>query len=118
MRRIGLLSLSMLIALLFLAYPGNLQAQESGSALDVTFVTDVTIPDDTVLEPGESFEKVWRLKNSDASDWAEDFSLAFMEGDQLGTSDSQLLKEVVAPGETVDIGVTMQAPAEDGVYTS
>ena len=110
--------LSSLVVLVLLCWPASLVAQDAEGVPDVTFVTDVTIPDDTVLEPGESFEKVWRLKNSDASDWAEDFSLAFMEGDQLGTSDSQLLKEVVAPGETVDIGVTMQAPAEDGVYTS
>ena len=118
MRRIGLLSLSMLIVLLFLACPGTILAQEGEGALDVAFVTDVTIPDDTALEPEESFEKVWRLKNSGSSDWAKDFSLIFAEGDQLPAADSQLLGEKVAPGETVDIGVVMQAPAEDGVYTS
>jgi hypothetical protein len=33
------------------------------------FVTDVTIPDDTVLDPGESFTKTWRLKNSGTCSW-------------------------------------------------
>ena len=28
------------------------------------FVTDITIPDETVIEPGEDFTKTWRLKNT------------------------------------------------------
>lgn len=33
------------------------------------FVTDVTIPDGTIMPPGHRFEKIWRLRNSGTVPW-------------------------------------------------
>ncbi len=74
----------MLIAPLFLACPGNLPAEESESPLDVTFITDVTIPDDTVIRLGEAFEKTWRLRNSGGSPWPAGAALRSVDGEPLG----------------------------------
>ncbi len=84
---------------------------------DASYVADVTIPDDTVLQPGESFTKVWRLKNSGDCEWGAGYSLVFLGGDKMGASDTQPLEGVVPPGAEVDIRVNMQAPPEPGIYT-
>ncbi len=114
MRRIIILSL---VVVLLLVGPGTVLAQEKCTP-DAAFGADVTVPDNTVFDPGESFEKVWQLENSGDCDWTEDYALTFVKGDQLGGPAFQLLEEVVEAGETVEIGVEMTAPDEDGVYTS
>ncbi|MCI0730188.1 MAG: hypothetical protein L0332_26180, partial [Chloroflexi bacterium] len=44
--------------------PGAPAAEEVASCVyDAEFVTDVTIPDGTQIEPGASFTKVWRIRN-------------------------------------------------------
>jgi hypothetical protein len=115
MKRITILSL--VVALLVVS-AGAALAQEKECTLDAAFAKDVTVPDNTVFEPGEEFEKVWRLKNTGDCEWNEDYALAFIDGDQLEAPDFQPLEASVAAGETVDIAVQMTAPQEDGVYTS
>ena len=85
---------------------------------DMTFVADVTVPDDTVMQPGETFVKTWRLQNTGSTDWNDDYSLVFIEGDQLDGQSPQSLSQVVSPGHTVDFAVSLQAPQLDGIYTS
>ncbi|MBL8100545.1 MAG: hypothetical protein JNK81_15280, partial [Anaerolineales bacterium] len=48
------------------------------------FVKDVTIPDGTTLLPGETFTKVWRLKNRGTCTWSPDYMLVFSSGSQMG----------------------------------
>ncbi len=79
------------------------------------FVEDVTVPDNTVFEPGEEFEKAWRLKNTGSCPWDEGYKLVFVSGDQMGAPASQPVP-ATAPGETADVGVTMQTPRTDGAY--
>lgn len=81
------------------------------------FVKDVTIPDGTVLEPGETFTKVWRLKNRGTCTWTADYMLVFTSGAQMGGTTALRLPGNVLPGQTVDISVTLTAPASDGPYT-
>ena len=85
---------------------------------NVAFVTDVTIPDDTVLKPGEAFEKVWRIRNSGDCPWDGRYRLVHADGDKLGASGPVQLGQSVDVGETVDISVKMQAPENDDSYTS
>ena len=48
------------------------------------FIADVTIPDGTVMEPGQAFTKTWRLKNVGAVEWGEGSNLSFHDGEQIG----------------------------------
>jgi len=80
-------------------------------------VRDVTIPDNTVIDPGESFTKTWRVENNGVVPWGEGTQLVFARGAQMGAT-SPVAVESVAPGETVDISVDMVAPTESGKYTS
>ena len=83
----------------------------------VTFVRDVTIPDGTVLAPGETFTKTWRLQNRGTCTWTPDYLLVFSSGAQMGSASAVRLPGYVAPGQTVDVSVTLTAPVSDGEYT-
>ena len=93
------------------------QASSSQSICDwVAFVKDASIPDGTVLSPGSSFVKTWRLKNKGTCSWTSAYSLIFASGHQMSGPISVSLPGNVNPGETIDISVTLIAPATEGQY--
>ncbi len=79
------------------------------------FITDVTVPDDTVFKPGETFTKTWRLQNVGSCTW-QNYSLVFDHGNQMGGPASQPILGAVAPGQQVDISVNLTAPTTPGEY--
>jgi hypothetical protein len=79
------------------------------------FVTDVTIPDNTQMNPGQSFTKVWRLRNSGTTTWGSGYILVFVGGSQMSAPSSVSVPNT-APGGTVDISVPMIAPTTSGTY--
>ena len=79
------------------------------------FISDVSIPDGTTLSPATSFTKTWRLKNAGTCTWTTSYSAVFSSGDAMGGTAVSMPKSV-APGETVDIGVILTAPATGGNY--
>ncbi len=88
----------------------------TNTCLSAAFVTDVTVPDGTHFENGETFVKTWRLRNNGSCPWPEDTVLAFVSGAQMGGPATVAVGEVEI-GQTVDISVTLTAPAEDGTFT-
>jgi hypothetical protein len=78
-------------------------------------VSDVTIPDDTVLDPGESFEKTWRVENSGTCAWGPETELVYESGARMGGPDSVSVG-AVAVGAEVDVSVNLEAPTEPGTY--
>ncbi|MGA9531119.1 MAG: NBR1-Ig-like domain-containing protein [Anaerolineales bacterium] len=81
-----------------------------------SFVDDVTIPDNTRLQADESFVKIWRLRNAGDCRWTPAYLVAFIGGHMLGAPGSVPLSTQVAPGQTVDLTVDMQAPDSHGTY--
>lgn len=82
------------------------------------FVADVTVPDGALLKPGQIFVKTWRLANVGTAVWTPDYRLVFVKGAVLTETTEIALPAAVAPGETIDIALTLQAPAEPGRYQS
>jgi len=82
----------------------------------VAFVKDVTVPDGTRFQTYDSFTKVWRLKNRGTCTWTADYMLVFVSGDSMGGTTALRLPGNVAPGQSVDISVTLTAPAKRGHY--
>lgn len=80
------------------------------------FVEDLTIPDGATFPPGAEFTKSWRLRNNGTCPWTTEYSLAAVGGDDIPGPDSVLLSRPVAPGEPVDVSVTLTAPAIPGTY--
>jgi hypothetical protein len=83
---------------------------------DADFVADVTIPDGTVLDAGESFTKTWRLKNAGTCSWTPSYSVVFSDGDSMGGPATQAFTTTVNPGQTVDISINLKAPSTPGTY--
>ena len=81
------------------------------------FIKDVSIPDGTVLAPGETFTKVWRLKNRGTCTWTSDYMLVFSSGSQMGAKTVVSFPGNVAPGQTVDVAVILTAPSVPGSYS-
>jgi hypothetical protein len=79
---------------------------------------DVTIPDDTILRPGESFTKTWRLENSGTCSWNDDYALAWFSGEQLDANPVVPLTGKTDPGQSVDLSVDMVAPETPGTFQS
>lgn len=87
----------------------------------ITFVSDVSVPDDTQMTPGQTFVKTWKVKNDGTCTWGPSgyalHGLTFTGGDQMGGPDLVPLPQVVNPGDTVDVSVPMTAPNTPGTYT-
>jgi hypothetical protein len=85
---------------------------------EAAFITDVTIPDGTVMAKGKDFTKTWRLINVGTCTWDDDYTVVFSSGTNLANKNSFPLPEDVSPGESVDISIPMEAPDENGSYKS
>ncbi|MCK4489053.1 MAG: hypothetical protein KAU23_02275, partial [Anaerolineales bacterium] len=74
------------------------------------FISDVTVPDGTIFEPGETFTKTWRLKNVGSCAWTSGYDIVFSGGDAMDAPASvQLTAGTVNPGQNVDVSVDMTA---------
>ncbi len=82
------------------------------------FVADVTVPDCSQLDPGTSFDKIWRLRNTGTCAWDTSYQLVFVGGSQLNAPSAVSLPQGVPPGYTVEITVPMVAPDAAGTYRS
>jgi len=92
--------------------------EENSSTCDrARFVDDITIPDGTEMEPGESFTKTWRLENTGTCPWTTNYSVQFLNGTELG-GETVPISGTVAPGETIDLSINFIAPAGSGIYVS
>ena len=80
------------------------------------FVSDITIPDGTIMQPFEPFTKTWRLRNRGTTTWTTDYSLVFVSGDLMGGNDTVPLAAEVSPGKYLDISVPFVAPSTAGRY--
>jgi ABC-type amino acid transport substrate-binding protein len=78
-------------------------------------VADVTIPDGTLLQPGEDFDKVWRFRNTGTCTWNNGYKIVFVQGDIMEGA-WQPVKAIVRPGETYDMVIDQRAPRFAGFY--
>ncbi len=87
------------------------------SACDrVQFVADVNYPDGSLLAPGQTFTKTWRLKNVGSCAWTTSYQMVFFSGEQMGAPTSAAFTKNIEVGQTIDISVPMTAPAAAGSY--
>jgi hypothetical protein len=79
---------------------------------------DVTIQDDMIIPPGESFVKTWRLINAGNCSWTSAYTLVWFSGEQFAKDRAFSLEQSVSPGNTIDVSVEMIAPKIPGTYQS
>lgn len=81
----------------------------------MAFVGDVTVPDGTQMQPGQDFDKIWRLQNIGTCSWNSTYRIAFVQGDRMDGKD-EYVKGTVAPGQTYDMVIDQTAPNSPGTY--
>jgi hypothetical protein len=74
------------------------------------FVRDITIPDNTKVDPNERFVKTWEFKNAGTCTWNGEYSIVFMWGEAMDGPSKVPIGQTVAPGETVKVSVSLTAP--------
>lgn len=79
------------------------------------FVSDVTIPDNTAMTPGQTFTKTWSIKNAGTCNWTTSYKVAFLSGTAMGGVSTAI--PAVASGHADNFSVTMVAPLTKGTYT-
>jgi len=96
---------------------GPIGVLPTGSCNSMAYVSDVNIPDDTKMTPGQVFTKTWRVKNNGSCVWEAGFKFNFVGGDAMGSS-ALVLDKSVSPGAEIDLSVAMVAPSKAGTIRS
>jgi hypothetical protein len=88
------------------------------SCYSMAFVSDVTIPDNTPMTPGQTFTKTWKVVNNGSCAWDAGFKFAHTGGDAMSGVTYTLLS-AVAVNATVELSIAMTAPtAKTGAIRS
>ncbi len=80
------------------------------------FVADITYADNSNLPPGRVFDKIWRLRNAGTCTWTTSYALVFAGGHAMTGTTVHPLSASVAPGQTVDLKITLTSPTANGIY--
>jgi hypothetical protein len=83
----------------------------------LTFISDVTIPDKTVVAPNASLDKRWEVENSGSCNWDERYQVRLVGGPDLGAAPVQALFPARS-GTRLVIRMMMTAPTKTGTYQS
>ncbi len=75
------------------------------------FLRHISIPEHTSLKAGQSFVKIWQVKNIGTCTWTTDYSLKFFSGDPMNGPPSIPLPNQVLPGEVVDLKIALVVPS-------
>lgn len=86
---------------------------------NAAFEGDVTIPDGTVMRPGQDFVKIWAIRNTGTCTWDEGYEFVFIGGDKsLDPYNFKFnkSKDFVSGGEAVNLPINLTAPLAPGKY--
>lgn len=111
------LSLSSITPTAFATYTTVPPLQPITRCDSAAFVNDVTYPDGSAVAPGSTFTKIWRIKNIGTCTWNTSYALVHVSGERFGAASSVPMPGNVAPGQSVDLPVTLTAPNRGGGYT-
>lgn len=76
-----------------------------------------TVKDGTKMSPGQVFNKTWTLKNNGSCAWDSAYAVVFDHGDSMGMpAFYNFTAAPIAPGQSVDVTVTLTAPTQPGTY--
>ena len=80
-------------------------------------VVDITLPDGTQMQPGETKIKTWQLTNKGTCTWTPDYAIVLKSGDPLGAPATPIkINATVPPEGTVRVSFPVLAPPSPGTY--
>ena len=80
------------------------------------FISDVTYPDGSIVAPGSTFTKIWRIQNTGTCTWNTSYSLVYVSGERFDAPGAISLPGSIAPGQNVDLAINLDAPNKSGNY--
>ncbi|HLA08953.1 MAG TPA: NBR1-Ig-like domain-containing protein [Anaerolineales bacterium] len=83
----------------------------------LTFIEDLTIPDNSFITYGATIDKQWRVENSGTCNWNLDYRLRHIGGGALGAPEEIALFPARAGSQAI-LQITFTAPFTDGEYES
>jgi len=85
-----------------------------------SFVTDVTLPDRTEVQPGQTLIKTWSINNCGPQQWPEPTVLVFLRGHRelIPGAQEEFPVQSAKPNETVEVSVELSTPSVPGRYTA
>lgn len=95
--------------------PPSTPTQQPGCSDRAAFVSE-TLPDGSIVKPGEQLQKTWRLRNAGDCTWNTGYTLDFKEGAQMSAASPQNLASEVAPGAELELKIDLVAPTTAGTY--
>ncbi len=81
---------------------------------NLKFQADITLPDDTPVQPGQALTKTWRVLNNGSTTW-QNCVLGYLSGEKMGAAGTIPLK-VTNAGSTTEVSATLTAPMTAGSY--
>jgi hypothetical protein len=84
---------------------------------NLTFLSDVTVPDGAFVTYGATVDKQWLVQNSGTCNWNAGYRLRYIGGAILGASDELALYPAKSGTQAI-IQVTFSVPFSDGDYES
>ncbi len=80
------------------------------------FVTDVTIPDGTLVNAGQVYGKTWQVRNAGTCTWDGGYQLTFLSGDVLPSGAPAPIPNT-PPGAAANLTTNIIAPTTPGTHT-
>ena len=84
---------------------------------NLTFVDDLTVPDNSFVTYGATIDKQWLVQNSGTCNWNEEYRLRHIGGADLGAPEEIMLYPAKSGAQAV-IQIIFTAPFADGEYES
>ena len=90
---------------------------QSNCVNDLSFIEDITIPDNSFIAFGASIDKQWLVENNGTCNWNSAYRLRHIDGAVLGAPEEIALFPAHAGTQTT-LQITFTAPFEEGLYES
>ena len=84
---------------------------------NLAYQEDLTIPDGTLVSPGQALDKRWKVENSGTCNWDSRYRVKLIGGPAMGAAEEQALYPARSGTKPV-IRILFTAPAEPGTYRS
>jgi hypothetical protein len=81
----------------------------------LTYVSDLTIPDGTVVVPDSTIDKRWEVENSGTCNWNENYHLRQIAGPDIGLAKDQALYPARS-GSRANLRIVLTAPTKPDKY--
>lgn len=99
------------------ATPTPLSIPTPSCTNNLTYIEDLTIPDGTVVQPGEAMDKRWLVSNTGTCNWDDQYRLKRIAGPDLGLAAEQSLFPARS-GTQASIRLLFISPDEPGAQRS